>query len=427
MASFRAPTEKQIAYARDLGITYPRSISFEEMIDLIGAAVNNSPPPSEGTKRWAIREGIAFTRYLDHCSLQKRIMHSYRSRGDTSLVKFYLIEVLRDYTGYLWDDPADSKDDLSLLDSIAQQTIQNLPAFHSVLKQEDPWSGRDSSGQPTSGSRNTRAYKTVIPLLKTAGFKRGRRREDEAVSEPASTLYPPKRSKTYTANWGKLSKEPATDNQKAYATSKGLQYPESITQLEIHDLLVRRRERDSEASVNMRRWAMHSGISFTAYTGNAALLWQLGSKCSDPQSRAEFFVWRIVRRLSKGTWEDPAESGIDPRWVQQLASQVVADPKIFKSMSQNFPYVLREQAPRGRTAMAYAIVANAYSAESTIPCVTAVDITDRLSVHSEYNPATNSKLVLLRKVVTIGLIIASLAATVIYLLTRFDFLRTLSL
>lgn len=58
-------TDRQLAYARDLGITIPESPTLEQMQGLISWAVDPSGPPALPASRWLVARARALDADLD--------------------------------------------------------------------------------------------------------------------------------------------------------------------------------------------------------------------------------------------------------------------------------------------------------------------------------------------------------------------------
>ena len=161
---------------------------------------------------------------------------------------------------------------------------------------------------------------------------------------------------------------PATEEQKRYATARSVTFPQGITKAELHELLNRRRDRDEPASDQIRAWATRRNVSFTRYVGHVALLDRIETGgCATNLAHAEFFVWRVIRSMTAGEWQDPADSSIDPAWVAGAAAALVADPKAMRSAKTHAAKEQRERGGGGKPTSAYAMVSNAVREGGPLP------------------------------------------------------------
>lgn len=168
------PTERQLAYAQDLGITVPPGATFDEVSDLIDARLaDDRNPPSVDDLEIARSLNIQYSRYTGKLELHNRIFAFLGKKGDANkLLQWFVYQVYRDLAGRTklggtpkrWDDPvlakiaAELADDPQVVKSVSQYAGQDLCQFGSHTLP----GGEVAEG----GSRRTIAYKRTAELLK---------------------------------------------------------------------------------------------------------------------------------------------------------------------------------------------------------------------------------------------------------------------
>lgn len=164
-------TERQISYAKVLGIEIPAGATLEEMSNLISAKVDDDRPSDERHRVFARSFGIEVTEYIGKKALFDRIMSELSAPGrERELVSWFAFRVTRTIFKGRKDAPVDGPDhpiiqqvadevsgDPSIVKSIRRYTGQSLIWFGEITGSD----GRIYSG----GSVGTTAYKRINALL----------------------------------------------------------------------------------------------------------------------------------------------------------------------------------------------------------------------------------------------------------------------
>jgi hypothetical protein len=90
------PTDRQLAYAADLGARIPEGATRAEVSDLIDNALRNKPPADQRYRRFAERYGIEITRYTNKPKIFESIFATLKTPGrETELAAWFLFRVHR--------------------------------------------------------------------------------------------------------------------------------------------------------------------------------------------------------------------------------------------------------------------------------------------------------------------------------------------
>ncbi|ELB2078500.1 hypothetical protein QNZ73_002345 [Vibrio parahaemolyticus] len=166
------PTDRQLAYARDLGIQIPDGISRTELSDLISLTARKDKLATERHKEFAKLYSVEISRYIGKKELFDRIQNKLVSDGDDLLIcSWFTFRVYRELVnGDLASDiklPTDPK-----IKDIASTMATNKPVVDSIKRYVGSdliWFGQWTSSDGfthNGGSNRTVAYKEASRLLK---------------------------------------------------------------------------------------------------------------------------------------------------------------------------------------------------------------------------------------------------------------------
>lgn len=166
------PTERQLAYARDLEISIPDHATKVELSELIEARLEGDSPAAPEVHAFAKRFGVIFTQYIGKKSLFDRLfMHLARPGREEDMTAWFVFRVYRQLFHGHKLPTITSPDDIVIRD-IARMLAEEKAVIQSIRR----YSGRDlvMFGAWTSpdgidhygGSKQTIAYKRVSELIR---------------------------------------------------------------------------------------------------------------------------------------------------------------------------------------------------------------------------------------------------------------------
>jgi hypothetical protein len=166
------PTERQLAYAKDLGISVPVDASIEDVSDLIDARLHWDKPAEAHHQAIAQRYRVIFTQYTGKKALFDRLMAKLIEPGrEQDLAAWFVYRVYRELVGGKADARIQSPDE-----PIIQEIARQLARDDVVLKSIRRYQGRDLIwfGQWTApdgvvhegGSNQTIAYKRASSMFR---------------------------------------------------------------------------------------------------------------------------------------------------------------------------------------------------------------------------------------------------------------------
>ena len=166
-------TERQIAYARSLGLTFPTDITLSEMSDLIDRQVRGDVPAPEWLLAYVREQGVYASRYTGHGSCHERLfMHLIQEGYEIPFARWFLIHVLRDIRGGYYDNPFDHGFPIDRIDEFAHV----LACDETFLKSARRYGGErlihmgeytGSDGHTSfGGTKRTYAYKAAAELIR---------------------------------------------------------------------------------------------------------------------------------------------------------------------------------------------------------------------------------------------------------------------
>lgn len=166
------PTDSQLAYAKDLGISIPENVTKAEISDLISSHLEKDKFATERHRSFAKRYRVECTRFSGKRALFDRILDALKEPGrEREIVSWYVFRVYRELVEGAENAPIQGPDD-----PIIQEIAEQLQNDQSVIKSIRRYEGRDliwfgewtaPDGRVfTGGSNNTIAYKRTSKLLR---------------------------------------------------------------------------------------------------------------------------------------------------------------------------------------------------------------------------------------------------------------------
>jgi hypothetical protein len=165
------PTERQISYANDLGITIPRDATKDELSDLISCSTDEDQPASPELLGLARHYGIETTRYTGEQAVHWRIFNTLaRSGREQELATWFAFNVLK------WRPKARAgAGEVSLdnprLTSIGSKLAADAKVMSSIKRYSEStllWFGERTQKDGwvrQGGSNRTAAYKAAAELV----------------------------------------------------------------------------------------------------------------------------------------------------------------------------------------------------------------------------------------------------------------------
>lgn len=180
--------EGRLDYARDHGVSIPQNPTQEELNDIMSLKGDRDKPATERHKSFGRMYGVPFTDYIGKKALFNRIQSTLSAPGrEKELLSWFAFRVYRHLAAGSDNAPISRPDD-PLLQKIAEQLIIDDKIVKSVRRYEGSdliWFGEWTSPEGNfyqGGSNRTAAYKQVLSLLKQhAKFPVKQTRRDAAL------------------------------------------------------------------------------------------------------------------------------------------------------------------------------------------------------------------------------------------------------
>lgn len=163
----RPPTDRQLNYAKDLGITIPGGATLKDVSALIDRKLDYDGEPKQGLIEFATNRGFLFSMYIGKKELYNLIFRELDTKGR---IAFHIFSVYR----YLSDDRhanLDTSPHKNKFYAFADKMIQNKSFMNSLNRLEGQdlrFFGRLIVGniEMDGTSTNTISYKTAVAYLK---------------------------------------------------------------------------------------------------------------------------------------------------------------------------------------------------------------------------------------------------------------------
>lgn len=166
------PTERQLAFAKELGLSLPNEATKDEVSDLISIRVDNDKPAGENHKRIASLFGVQFTRFTGKKRLYLQIhMAVSRPTHELDLATWFTYRVYRNLVRGAQDASIKGPDD-PIIKEIASQLVSDESAFRSIRRYRPDdllFFGEWTSPKGDlyfGGSKRTASYEKASALLK---------------------------------------------------------------------------------------------------------------------------------------------------------------------------------------------------------------------------------------------------------------------
>lgn len=166
------PTERQLNYAKDLGINIPQDATKFQVSDMISARLNRDKSATcDRHRSFADLYGVQYTKYTGKRDLFERI-YSALSRPDheEELVSWFVFRVYRNLVKGA-EDVSIASPNHAIISDIAKQLISNDSVMRSIQRYDGEeliwfgeWTAPDGTYH-TGGSKRTVAYKKAASLL----------------------------------------------------------------------------------------------------------------------------------------------------------------------------------------------------------------------------------------------------------------------
>ncbi len=174
-------TERQLKFAKDLGLSFPENITVEEMSHLISRKVDDDLETPLWLLEWSLAQfpeerGVAITKYVGLRSLLGFLIYKFSEASDKrDLVELFVYSVINDLSNARWNIPFNKLADEGIVASIAEELSGNDKAVGSIRRYSNRdlisfGEIKDSEGfMRAGGSRRTIGYQAVKDQL----IKRG--------------------------------------------------------------------------------------------------------------------------------------------------------------------------------------------------------------------------------------------------------------
>lgn len=172
-------TDRQLSYAKDLGINIPNGPTKDQISYLISSKTET--PASNDQINYALKLGVQFHEYdfKSKETIQNKINNLLghdSARYNAEIAKWYVYSIARYLSNGNWSTPEKSNIETGIIEDAVKKLMADEKSFKSFQRQieyEEPFAivlfgqKTDKDGYFQEGaSRNTAAYKLVSELLK---------------------------------------------------------------------------------------------------------------------------------------------------------------------------------------------------------------------------------------------------------------------
>lgn len=223
------PTERQLAYAKDLGINIPEDSSKDDVSGLISIRVERDKPAEDRHRGFAEAYEVELPRFIGKKALFDRILEVLKQPGrEADLIAWFIYRIYRGLVKGQNDGPIDGPNH-----PLIQDIAHTLATDESVVKSIRRYQGRDliwfgewtapEGFVHTGGSNQTLAYKHCSTLLSqrlgvghpdgsprprtpsvTASARRPLAFDPQSDRQTLAVVYNPKQDRFLTRNRGCL-------------------------------------------------------------------------------------------------------------------------------------------------------------------------------------------------------------------------------
>jgi hypothetical protein len=166
------PSERQLEYASDLGISIPTGATKNDLCDLISMKLAKDKPATERHRSFARRYGLEVSNYIGKRALFDQIQAALIATGkERDLVSWFTYRVYRELVKGVDNAPVEGPDD-----PIIQEVTSHLESDEAIIKSVRRYTGREliwfgewtspDGFVQTGGSNRTYAYKKASSLLR---------------------------------------------------------------------------------------------------------------------------------------------------------------------------------------------------------------------------------------------------------------------
>jgi len=152
-------TDRQLSYARDLGLSFPSDININEMSNLISKKVDNDRDSPSWLSEYVLNifpeeNGLSITKYIGIENLFGRLIKKYsEEKNYKSLVTILLYSIINENKNYDWSKPFNEIADKSVIENLAQKLSENQQVINSIKRY------------------NTRDYVSLGELINDEGYE----------------------------------------------------------------------------------------------------------------------------------------------------------------------------------------------------------------------------------------------------------------
>jgi len=166
------PTEAQLAYAKDLGISVPQNATLNEVSDMISCRVEYDKPATERHKSFARLYRVECTDYVGKRKLFNMIFESLQEPSRINdMVSWFVFRVYRELVHGADNTPIQSPNDPTIKE-ITNELVNDSSVIKSIKRYKGrdliwfgEWTAPDGSVH-TGGSNRTTAYQRASSLLR---------------------------------------------------------------------------------------------------------------------------------------------------------------------------------------------------------------------------------------------------------------------
>jgi hypothetical protein len=161
------PTDRQLAYAKHLGIPIPANATKQDVSTLIDRAVNDDPPATTADIQLAKSLGVPVHPYIGQTALYDRLAEAL---GSENLASLFIFRVYQDLAGKNASGVSGPTD--PVIKGLAADLLKDKSAIKSIrryygsdhLRQFGEWTSSD--GRAHESSRRTVAYQAAAALVR---------------------------------------------------------------------------------------------------------------------------------------------------------------------------------------------------------------------------------------------------------------------